>query len=82
MVKPFRTCQALLLKGAMEPDTIAPSLSFYNRNKNLKFTCFWAEMKKNARLLQKNGSKRYNFQRYFLSLHLIKTVLSRRGDQT
>ena len=24
MVKPFRTCQALLLKGAMEPDTIVP----------------------------------------------------------
>lgn len=53
MVKPFRTCQALLLKGAMEPDTIAPSLSFYNRNKSLKIPCFWAEIEKNKRLLQK-----------------------------
>lgn len=58
MVKPFRTCQALLLKGAMEPDTIAPSLSFYNRNKSLKIPCFWAEIKKNTRLLQKRKLKK------------------------
>ena len=34
-----------------------PHLSFPNRNKSINFACFWAEIWKNTRLLQKNQLK-------------------------